>query len=126
MARKTYYSKTAALQIFAFKGKLATMADGAKFREGQKPIEFTPMSRGANNSYGWFVTDDPEIQEYLDNRIKELGDIMDAQEFGKLIALPQHPEDKDRRILELQNQLASVLAAQGKLPAEGEKSRATK
>lgn len=112
---QTYYSRSRGLMICAVHGEM-TQSDGETKRQGEKHVQFAPA--GVESDFGVFRTSDPELIEFLDNRIVETHDIFGPEEYNKLIV----PADVRNAMLERQltdaNRLIGILKAQGKGPGE--------
>ena len=103
--RKEYYSRAGNLCMSVTKPKLVTLDNGERQMLGEKMVEFRPLTEG---KWGHYVTEDKEIQDYLDlhiERLKRLGqvsDIITPEEWRKTIT------PKGTRIAELEAEIEKM------------------
>lgn len=76
---RTFYSPCANLQIVA--GKPKRIMVGGEM-EWNYPPEIQFMKMGAE-SFGRFVTTDPKLIEFLENRMKNANDVFEQEEYDK-------------------------------------------
>lgn len=110
----TFFSSSSCLALNVSIGKVVPM-DGEFKRIGQKVAEFTPI--GAADSFGRLTTSDPEIIAFLRKRMNTLGDVFDAQEYGRRTTpveqrLAMSETEKDRVVTE-NNRLIELLKQNG-------------
>lgn len=123
---RTFYSTAGALTIHMSAGK-QVMHEGQLQRMGERIIEF--HSSGAE-TYGRFVTSDPDEIAFLDRRMLEVGDVFGPEEYGRRTipaevrasAAEQLVETQQREIGNL-NRILADLQAQGKLPSRPQAQR---
>lgn len=118
--RQTFYSYAPNLSISANKGKERLQEGGTYRRVGEKLIQFTDTGdgyedeKGIHKPLGRFVTDDPELIKFLEDRIAVTGDVIDQKEYNRLIVPPAEREAKMQRQIEEQNRLIADLQKSGK------------
>ncbi|HUT24221.1 MAG TPA: hypothetical protein VM492_07775 [Sumerlaeia bacterium] len=118
-AVRTFYSKSAAFTCWATSPKRVFDDAGmSKVLDG-KQINFTPQADG----FGRFVTDDPEMIAYLDQRMKEVGDIFDGAEYQRRTTPPDVRIAQQERELTENNRLIEQLRRENAELQGGEKSR---
>ena len=115
--RRVFYSRNAGLCISANKGK-KVMIDGELKRDGEKMIEFIPQP----DNFGQFVTEDPELIEFLDRRAATVGDVILPEKYGELTTpleiRNKELKDANARVIEDNNRLLKMLRDMGKDPSK--------
>lgn len=108
---RTFYSCAAGLIISVDKGQRVVI-DGEYHRVDEKIVEFQPQA----NHYGMYRTNDPALIKYLETRAQRIGDVLLPQDYNDRIMRPQDKirllQDENKRIIEEQNRLLAMLAAQ--------------
>ncbi|HXI85279.1 MAG TPA: hypothetical protein VNL17_14455 [Verrucomicrobiae bacterium] len=106
--RRVFYSRNAGLCISANKGR-KVMIDGELKRDGEKMIEFIPQP----DDYGQFVTEDPELIEFLERRVATVGDVMLPEKYNELTTplemRVKELKDENARVIEDRNRLIKML-----------------
>jgi len=119
---RTFYSLSPGLICWAGKdgGVHQTMLNGSLQIVTDAPIRFTEIGKGPDgHRFGVYTTSNPEHIEYLDDRVKNIGDVILPDEYNRRITpdtLRISMMESKIRELEEKNSLLEALKAQGKLP----------
>jgi len=121
-AVRTFYSKSAAFVCWATSPTRVFDDTGmSKVLDG-KQINFTPQADG----FGRFVTDDPEMIAYLDQRTKEIGDVFDGGEYQRRTTPPDVRIAQQERELTESNRLIDELRRRNSELEAGQRSASKK
>jgi hypothetical protein len=117
---RTFYSLVPGLGCYA--GKTQRLPDGTTI---DPPfVRFTPMGSAPVNGqkFGYYSTADPEVIDYLENRIAQSTDVISDEEFNRRMTPPEVREktleQQNRELVAEKNRLLEQLAAAQKVSAQ--------